>query len=139
MVDGGVARFGGDDRARAPGICTSPNALTGIAPRRHRHQRAPSSAGECACDRATWWVGDGSGVVSIPAERALEVAELAQRHARDDEAAAELRKALTFSAAMAKFERICKSRSGRTSRQRARFGVRGGEGGIDNSSGSQSH
>jgi len=78
-------------------------------------------------------------VASIPAERALEVAELAQRHARDDEAAAELRKALTFSAAMAKFERICKSRSGRTSRQRARFGVRGGEGGIDNSSGSQSH
>ena len=31
---------------------------------------------------------------------------MAQRYARDDEAAAELRKGLTFSAAMAKFERI---------------------------------
>jgi hypothetical protein len=52
-------------------------------------------------------------VVSIPAERALEVAELAQRYARDDEAAAaELRKGLTFSAAMAKFERICKAAPG---------------------------
>jgi regulator of RNase E activity RraA len=52
-------------------------------------------------------VGDGSGVVCIPAEHAAEVAELAQGYARDDEAAAaELRKGLTFSAAMAKFRRI---------------------------------
>jgi 4-hydroxy-4-methyl-2-oxoglutarate aldolase len=52
-------------------------------------------------------VGDGSGVVCIPAERAAEVAELAQGYASDDEkAAAELRKGLTFSAAMAKFRRI---------------------------------
>ena len=52
-------------------------------------------------------VADGSGVVCIPAEHAAEVAELARRYARDDEAAAaELRKGLTFSAAMAKFRRI---------------------------------
>jgi regulator of RNase E activity RraA len=52
-------------------------------------------------------VGDGSGVVCIPAEHAAAVAELAQGYARDDEAAAaELRKGLTFSAAMAKFRRI---------------------------------
>jgi regulator of RNase E activity RraA len=52
-------------------------------------------------------VGDGSGVVCIPAERAAEVAELALGYASDDEkAAAELRNGLTFSAAMAKFRRI---------------------------------
>ena len=52
-------------------------------------------------------VADGSGVVCIPAEQAAEVARLAQGYARDDEAAAaELRKGLTFSAAMAKFRRI---------------------------------
>ena len=52
-------------------------------------------------------VGDGSGVVCIPAEHAVEVAELAGRYAKDDaQAAAELAKGLTFSAAMAKFRRI---------------------------------
>jgi regulator of RNase E activity RraA len=51
-------------------------------------------------------VGDGSGVVCVPAERAAEVADLAQGYGRDDEAAAaELRKG-SFSAAMAKFRRI---------------------------------
>jgi regulator of RNase E activity RraA len=52
-------------------------------------------------------VADGSGVVCIPAERAAEVASLAARYAKDDEAAAaELRKGLTFSQAMARFSRI---------------------------------
>jgi 3-hexulose-6-phosphate synthase / 6-phospho-3-hexuloisomerase len=52
-------------------------------------------------------VADGSGVVCIPAEHAGRVAELAESYSRDDEAAAaELRKGLTFSAAMAKFQRI---------------------------------
>jgi regulator of RNase E activity RraA len=52
-------------------------------------------------------VGEGSGVVCIPAERTVEVAELAQGYARDEEeAAAELRKGLTLSAAMAKFQRL---------------------------------
>jgi regulator of RNase E activity RraA len=52
-------------------------------------------------------VADGSGVVCIPAEHAAEVARLAARYAADDEAAAaELRKGLTFSQAMAKFTRI---------------------------------
>jgi regulator of RNase E activity RraA len=52
-------------------------------------------------------VGDGSGVVCIPAEHAARVAELAESYAKDDAlAAAELGKGLTFSAAMAKFRRI---------------------------------
>jgi len=52
-------------------------------------------------------VGDGSGVVCIPAEHAATVAELAESYAKDDAlAAAELGKGLTFSAAMAKFRRI---------------------------------
>jgi regulator of RNase E activity RraA len=52
-------------------------------------------------------VGDGSGVVCIPAESAGKVAELAERYAGDDErAAAELAKGLSFREAMAKFQRI---------------------------------
>jgi regulator of RNase E activity RraA len=52
-------------------------------------------------------VGDGSGVVCIPAEHAAKVAELAESYAKDDAlAAAELGKGLAFSAAMAKFRRI---------------------------------
>src|SRR5262245_21824876 len=52
-------------------------------------------------------VGDGSGVLCIPVEHAERVAELAESYARDDALAAEeLRKGLTFSAAMAKFRRI---------------------------------
>jgi regulator of RNase E activity RraA len=52
-------------------------------------------------------VADGSGVVCIPAERAEEVASLAERYAADDKLAeAELAKGLTFRDAMAKFTRI---------------------------------
>ena len=52
-------------------------------------------------------VADGSGVVCVPAEHATEVAELSLRYASDDaEAAAQLAKGLTFSAAMARFRRI---------------------------------
>lgn len=52
-------------------------------------------------------VADGSGVVCVPAEHASRVAELASGYQRDDDAAAgELRKGLSFSAAMAKFRRI---------------------------------
>jgi 4-hydroxy-4-methyl-2-oxoglutarate aldolase len=52
-------------------------------------------------------VGDGSGVVCIPAEHAAAVAELAQGYARDDAAAAaELARGLSFTAAMARFRRI---------------------------------
>jgi regulator of RNase E activity RraA len=52
-------------------------------------------------------VGDGSGVVCIPAEHAHQVAELASRYARDDElAAGELARGLSFRQAMARFTRI---------------------------------
>lgn len=52
-------------------------------------------------------VADGSGVVCIPTEHALQVAEMAGRYTKDDEqAAAELAKGLSFREAMAKFRRI---------------------------------
>jgi regulator of RNase E activity RraA len=52
-------------------------------------------------------LADGSGVVCIPADRAAKVLELATRYAADDaQAAGELAKGLTFSQAMAKFQRI---------------------------------
>lgn len=52
-------------------------------------------------------VADGSGVVCIPSDRAAKVLELATRYAADDaQAAGELAKGLTFSQAMAKFQRI---------------------------------
>jgi len=52
-------------------------------------------------------VADGSGVICIPAEHALHVAELAARYAEDDRRAeAELAKGLSFREAMAKFKRI---------------------------------
>jgi len=52
-------------------------------------------------------VGDGSGVVCVPADHAEKVAELAERYSSDDTlAAAELAKGLTFRQAMAKFRRI---------------------------------
>lgn len=52
-------------------------------------------------------VADGSGIVCIPAEHAVQVAELAARYTHDDRLAeAELAKGLTFREAMAKFKRI---------------------------------
>src|SRR5215470_8979725 len=49
-------------------------------------------------------VADGSGVVCIPAEHAVRVAELALQYAEDDDrAAAELVRGLSFREAMAKF------------------------------------
>jgi regulator of RNase E activity RraA len=67
----------------------------------------PVSCGNVRVRAGDVIVADGSGVVCIPAEHAAEVARLAARYAADDEAAAaELRKGLTFSQAMAKFTRI---------------------------------
>ncbi len=52
-------------------------------------------------------VGDGTGVVVLPAARSEEITELAEIFARDDAAAVkELEKGLTFSEAMAKFKKI---------------------------------
>jgi regulator of RNase E activity RraA len=52
-------------------------------------------------------VADGSGVITIPAEHAAEVAQLAAKYAHDDaEAALELARGLSFRQAMAKFTRI---------------------------------
>jgi regulator of RNase E activity RraA len=74
-------------------------AITGI--------NEPVSCGGVRVRRGDVIVADGSGVVCIPAEHAAEVAELSQRYASDDaEAATQLAKGLTFSAAMARFRRI---------------------------------
>jgi regulator of RNase E activity RraA len=74
-------------------------AITGI--------NEPISCGGVRVRAGDVIVADGSGVTCIPAEHAAEVAELALRYAADDEmAAAELRKGLSFSQAMAKFRRI---------------------------------
>ncbi len=52
-------------------------------------------------------VGDGTGVVCIPAGRGAEVADLAERYAAADaQAAEEIRGGLPFSEAMRKFQRI---------------------------------
>ena len=52
-------------------------------------------------------VADGTGIVSMPAERAAEVADLATRYAADDaQAMKELEAGLTFREAMAKFAKI---------------------------------
>lgn len=52
-------------------------------------------------------VADGTGIVVLPADRAEEIAALAEACARDDDAAVEdLKKGLSFSQAMAKYKRI---------------------------------
>jgi regulator of RNase E activity RraA len=74
-------------------------AITGI--------NEPVSCGGVRVRAGDVIVADGSGVVCVPAEHAAEVAELSLRYAGDDaEAAAQLAKGLTFSAAMARFRRI---------------------------------
>lgn len=74
-------------------------AITGIG--------EPISCGGVRVRAGDVIVGDGSGVVCIPAEQAEKVAELAERYSADDAlAAAELAKGLSFREAMAKFRRI---------------------------------
>jgi regulator of RNase E activity RraA len=52
-------------------------------------------------------VADGTGIAIVPAEKAKEVAELAEAFARDDAAAMDdLKAGLTFSQAMAKYKGI---------------------------------
>ena len=52
-------------------------------------------------------VADGTGIVCIPAARAVEVAEMATRYAADDaQAMREMDEGLTFREAMAKFAKI---------------------------------
>ena len=52
-------------------------------------------------------VADGSGVLCVPAEHALQVVERTAKYARDDaEAAIELGRGLNFREAMAKFTHL---------------------------------
>ncbi len=52
-------------------------------------------------------VGDGTGIVCLPSQRAAQIVKLAEEFARDDAAAIEDMKAgLTFSEAMAKYKKI---------------------------------
>jgi regulator of RNase E activity RraA len=52
-------------------------------------------------------VGDGTGIVRIPLERAAEVAQLARRlEEQDHQAAEEIRKGLSFTEALRKFSKL---------------------------------
>jgi regulator of RNase E activity RraA len=107
VVDGGVRdreemiehKFPVFARHMTPLTGRSRLAITGI--------NVPVSCGGVRVRAGDVIVADGSGVVCVPAEHAAEVAELSLRYASDDaEAAGELAKGLTFSAAMARFRRI---------------------------------
>jgi len=67
---------------------------------------SPSAAGERACDRATWWSATGQAWCVLRPSAPSRWPNWPSATPDDEAAAAELRKWLTFSAAMAKFERI---------------------------------
>ncbi|MDX2204793.1 MAG: hypothetical protein NW223_18740 [Hyphomicrobiaceae bacterium] len=107
VVDGGVRdreemaehRFPVFSRHVTPLTGRTRLAITGIG--------EPIACGGVRIRAGDVIVADGSGVVCVPAEHAARVAELATGYQKDDDAAAaELRKGLTFSEAMAKFSRI---------------------------------
>jgi regulator of RNase E activity RraA len=107
VADGGVRDLEEMIEHKYPVFARHMTPLTGRSRLAITSINEPVSCGGVRVRPGDVIVGDGSGVVCIPAEHAAEVAELALGYASDDEkAAAELRKGLTFSAAMAKFRRI---------------------------------
>jgi regulator of RNase E activity RraA len=107
LVDGGVRDLEEMIEHAFPVFARHMTPLTGRSRLAITAINEPVSCGGVRVRPGDVIVGDGSGVVCIPAEHAAEVASLAQSYASDDEkAAAELRKGLTFSEAMAKFRRI---------------------------------
>jgi regulator of RNase E activity RraA len=107
LVDGGVRDLEEMIEHAFPVFARHMTPLTGRSRLAITSINEPVSCGGVRVRPGDVIVGDGSGVVCIPAEHAAEVASLAQSYASDDEkAAAELRKGLTFSQAMAKFRRI---------------------------------
>jgi regulator of RNase E activity RraA len=107
VVDGGVRDLEEMLELALPVFARHMTPLTGRTRLAVTAIGAPVSCGRVRVRAGDVIVGDGSGVVCIPAEHAAQVADLAASYARDDEvAAAELEKGLTFSAAMARFKRI---------------------------------
>jgi len=107
VVDGGVRDREEMEEHEFPVFARHMTPLTGRSRLAVTAINEPVSCGGVRVRPGDVIVADGSGVVCIPAEHAAKVAELAEGYSRDDEAAAaELRKGLAFSAAMAKFRRI---------------------------------
>ncbi len=107
VVDGGVRDREEMEEHAFPVFARHMTPLTGRSRLAVVAVNAPIGCGGVRVRKGDVIVADGSGVVCIPAEHAERVAELAEGYSRDDDAAAaELRKGLAFSAAMAKFRRI---------------------------------
>ena len=107
IVDGGVRDREEMVEHQFPVFARHMTPLTGRTRLAVTALNEPVSCGGVRVRPGDIMVGDGSGVVCIPAEHAARLAGLAESYAKDDAlAAAELGKGLTFSAAMAKFRRI---------------------------------
>ena len=107
IVDGGVRDREEMVEHQFPVFARHMTPLTGRTRLAVTALNEPVSCGGVRVRPGDIMVGDGSGVVCIPAEHAARLVELAESYAKDDAlAAAELGKGLAFSAAMAKFRRI---------------------------------
>ncbi len=107
VCDGGVRDREEMEELRFPVFARHMTPLTGRSRLAVVATNVPVSCGGARVRPGDIIVADGSGVVCVPAERAARVAELALNYQRDDRAAAaELRKGLTFGAAMSRFRRI---------------------------------
>ncbi|MCL4767316.1 MAG: hypothetical protein KJZ80_13880 [Hyphomicrobiaceae bacterium] len=107
VVDGGVRDREEMEKHRLPVFTRHMTPLTGRSRIRITGINETIRCGGVRVRPGDVIVADGSGVVSIPAEHAEQVAELAHRYAADDRLAeAELAKGLSFREAMARFKRI---------------------------------
>lgn len=107
IVDGGVRDREEMEGHRLPIFARHMTPLTGRTRLSIEEIGVPVTCGGVRVRSGDVIVGDGSGVVCVPAEHSEKVAELAERYTADDEAAAaEIAKGLTFREAMAKFKRI---------------------------------
>ena len=107
VVDGGVRDREEMDQHRLPVFTRHMTPLTGRTRLCITAMNQPVTCGGVRVRSGDVIVGDGSGVVCIPAEHAERVADLATRYTSDDRLAeAELAKGLSFREAMATFKRI---------------------------------
>ncbi|MEZ5844877.1 MAG: hypothetical protein R3D27_14230 [Hyphomicrobiaceae bacterium] len=107
VVDGGVRDREEMEQHRLPVFARHMTPLTGRTRIRITDFDVPVTCGGVRVRPGDVIVGDGSGVVCIPAEHAERVAELAMRYAADDRLAeGEIKRGLTFREAMARFKRI---------------------------------
>ena len=107
VVDGGVRDREEMEQHRLPVFTRHMTPLTGRSRIRITGFNETAQCGGVRVRPGDVIVADGSGVICVPAERAAEVARLAERYAADDRMAeAELAKGLSFREAMAKFKRI---------------------------------